>query len=188
MNSGRTIIGSAIIPFRMVFLMWLAFVAQYNYGAELIQFGIIPHSLRGLLGILLAPLLHGDVIHILGNTFPLLFLGAILFFFYNRVAKKVFAICYFVPSIIVWIFGREDTIHIGASGVIYGLAGFLVSYGLFRRDMLSIAISIAVVAIYGYLFYGIFPTFMGVSWEAHLAGVVIGFITAIFFRNVKEQI
>jgi len=184
MEAGRTIIGSAVVPFRMVFFMWLAFVAEFNYGFELTNYGIIPRTPEGLIGILVAPLLHGNVMHILGNTFPLLFLGAILFFFYHKIAPRVFAICYFVPSIVVWIFARR-AIHIGASGVIYALAGFLVAYGLFRRDTLSIAISIAVVAIYGYLFYGIFPSFSGVSWEAHLAGFLIGGITAVLFRRAK---
>lgn len=168
----------------MVFLMWLAFVLEFNYGFELTQFGIIPRTLRGLVGVLIAPLLHGDLMHILGNTFPLLFLGAMLFFFYFRIAPKVFAICYFIPSLTVWLFARP-AIHIGASGVIYGLAGFLVAYGLLRRDIMSIAISIVVVAIYGYLFYGIFPTFRWVSWEAHLAGVLSGVVAAIIFRKAR---
>ena len=107
-----------------------------------------------------------------------------LFFFYHRIASKVFAICYFVPSLFVWIFARP-AIHIGASGLIYGLAGFLVAYGLFRRDVLSIAISVVVVAIYGYLFYGIIPTYRWVAWEAHLAGALIGVVTAIIFRKSK---
>ena len=90
-----------------------------------------------------------------------------------------------ITNILVWIFGRPETIHIGASGVIYGLAGFLTVYGFLRRDFMSIIISLVVFGLYGYLIYGIFPTYSHVSFEAHLAGAIVGVVSAFQLRKVS---
>ncbi|MDH5399582.1 MAG: rhomboid family intramembrane serine protease [Cyclobacteriaceae bacterium] len=184
-QSNRTIIGSAIVPFRFVFLIWVVFVADFAYGYSFQQFGIIPRTAIGLIGIFTAPLLHGNVAHIASNTVPLLFLGAVLFFFYYNIARGVFLRCYFLTNILVWIFARPS-IHIGASGQVYGLAFFLIFFGIFRRDLVSILISVFVMGMYGYLAYGIFPTHDGISWEAHLSGALVGAFTAYEMRGKKN--
>ena len=183
--SGRTIIGSSIVPFRVVFLMWLAFVADFVYAYPLTQYGIVPRSVRGLIGIITAPLLHGNLMHIVGNTVPMLFLGSVLFYFYNRIALRVFLSCYFITNILVWLFARSS-VHIGASGLIYGLAAFLAVFGFIRRDIMSLAISVVVILLYGYLIYGVLPTVYWVSWESHLAGAIVGTVTAIQMGKIKN--
>ena len=175
------------VPFRMVFIMWVVFFSDFMFRTELYRFGLIPRDFQGLLEILTAPLLHdpNSPLHIVGNTVPLLFLGVLLFFFYNKIALNVFVRCWIVTNVLVWLFARTS-IHIGASGLVYGLAAFLIVYGFLRRDILSIAISLVVISLYGYLIYGIFPTNLGTSFESHLAGVVVGVVSAFQLRNVKD--
>jgi membrane associated rhomboid family serine protease len=181
----RTILGSGIVPFRMVFLMWLCFVAEVVYQVPLAQWGILPREPIGLVGVLMAPLLHGNLSHLVSNTFPVLFLGALLFFFYPRIARQVFYSGYFLTGILVWIIGRPS-VHIGASGLIYAMASFLVFFGFFYRNLISLLISLVVIALYGTLWYGIFPTETYISYESHLAGAIIGLILAWNMRNIPR--
>jgi len=124
--------------------------------------------------------------HLLSNTFPLLFLGTILFFFYERIGAIVFIRCYLITNLLVWIFSPRVSYHIGASGLIYGLATFLIVYGLLRQDFLSLLISAAVIFTYGGIFYGIMQMDPRVSWESHLAGAIVGTATAFNLADKKR--
>ena len=180
-----SIIGSAIIPFRMVFLMWLLFSIEFYYHVELSKFGIIPRQLMGLPGILLAPFLHVNIIHILSNTFPFVILSAMLFYFYDKIAKAVFFRSYIITNILVWCFAREVN-HIGASGLIYAIASFLIFLGLFRRDRFSLIVSIIVLALYGSLANGLIPNNPSISFESHIIGALVGLFTAYEFRKIHQ--
>ncbi len=169
---------SIVVPSRVVFFMWLIFFPQFTFGIDLTVFGILPRTVHGLLGIVVSPLLHGSVGHLVSNTLPLLFLGTTLFLFYDKIAGKVFLQCYFYTGALVWLLARP-AIHIGASGVIYGLASFLIFIGFFRHDFKSIIISLITIFIYSGLFYGIMPFQIGVSWESHLFGGIIGLFSAV---------
>lgn len=177
---------SSTIPFRLVFLMWAAFYVEYIFGLPLSYLGIRPLSLTGLIGIVTSPMLHGSLNHLVSNTIPLLFLGTVLFFFYPRIGSIVFFRSYFWTNILVWLFGRPESTHIGASGVVYGLAFFLIFFGIFRRDFLSMMISIVVIMLYGGVIYGILPIDPRVSWESHLAGAIVGVYTAVGLSNKKN--
>ena len=166
--------------------MWLAFSIQFFYQIDLGFLGIKPRSLWGLIGIFTAPLIHGNYMHLISNTFPLLFLGTVLFFFYDRIGTIVFVRCYLITNLLVWIFSPRVSYHIGASGLIYGLASFLIVYGLLRQDFLSLLISIAVIFAYGGIFYGIMPMDPRVSWESHLAGAMVGTVTAFNLTDKKR--
>ena len=178
--------GSSVVPFRLVFIMWLVFTIEFYSGVSFAFLGIAPRSLFGLIGIFVAPLLHGDIVHLLSNTFPLLFLGATLFFFYGRIGNTVLLRCYFITNILVWLFSPRPSIHIGASGLIYGLSAFLIFFGLLRKDFMSLMISIAVMFAYGGIFYGILPTHSMVSWESHMAGALVGTLSAFTLSDVKH--
>jgi len=166
--------------------MWLVFSFEFYTGIDLTFLGIAPRSFFGLAGIFFAPLLHGDVVHLLSNTFPLLFLGATLFFFYGRIGNTVLLRCYFYTNILVWIFSPRPSIHIGASGLVYGLSAFLIFFGLLRKDLMSLMISIAVMIAYGGIFYGILPTHPMISWESHMAGALVGTVSAFSLSDVKR--
>ena len=174
----KSISSSIIVPARLVFIIWAVYFVDTLYPLSLSVYGILPRTLVGVIGIVTAPLLHGSVAHLVSNTMPLLILGTVLYMFYDRIASRVFLQCYFLTGLLVWLFGRPFY-HIGASGVIYGLAAFLMFFGLFRRDFRSLLISIIIVIFYGSIFYGVLPNQPGVSWESHLCGGVVGFFNAV---------
>jgi membrane associated rhomboid family serine protease len=180
-----SLLASAAIPLRLVFLMWVIFFVGFAHFLNLGSFGILPRTAYGVFGILVSPLIHGDFLHLLSNTIPLVFLGTMLFYFYDRIGRIVFLRAYFWTNICVWLFARPAS-HIGASGIIYGLAFFLIFFGIFRRDFLSLLISIVTLLMYGGVFYGILPGDPSVSWESHFAGALVGIFTAVQLRNKKR--
>lgn len=184
MASEPSVFGSSVVPFRLVFLMWAGFYVELLFQLPLSLFGIAPRTFHGLIGIFTAPLIHGDILHLISNTVPMLFLGVVLFFFYNQIGAQVFFRAYFWTNILVWLFARPAN-HIGASGVVYALAFFLIFFGLFRRDFVSIFISVIVLLLYGGVFYGVLPTDPRVSWESHFAGALVGIGSAITFSRKK---
>jgi membrane associated rhomboid family serine protease len=184
--SERTLLGSSVVPLRVVFFMWLVFTIEFFYQVDLGWLGIQPRTLTGLIGIVTAPLVHGNLTHLISNTLPLLFLGAILYFFYPRIAGVVFLRCYFITNALVWLLSPRVSFHIGASGLVYGLSAFLIFFGLLRWDFWSLLISAVVFLMYGGIFYGIFPDNPHVSWESHLAGVLVGLGSAYGFMNKQR--
>jgi len=170
-----------------VFLIWLFFAAEHVYGYTLHNFGILPRNIYGLIGIVTAPFLHLNFTHIVSNTIPLLLLGSVLFYFYYNQARKVFYLGFFIPNILVWIFGRH-LMHIGASGIVYTLASFLVVFGMLRRDYVSLMIALAVAIIYGGLFLSLFRHSESISVEMHIAGILTGVTMAIYFYKRKPTI
>jgi membrane associated rhomboid family serine protease len=183
--SSRSLIGSAVIPLRLIFLMWLLFFVELMTQIPFSYFGVIPRSLMGLIGVFISPMLHGSFAHLVSNTVPLLFLGSVLFFFYYRIGSEVFLRGYFWTNILVWLFARPAN-HIGASGLVYALAFFLIFFGIFRRDFASIFISIIVLLLYGGVFYGVLPSDPNVSWESHFAGGLVGISTAVTYGRKKN--
>ncbi|MDH5381936.1 MAG: rhomboid family intramembrane serine protease [Cyclobacteriaceae bacterium] len=183
-GASRSVIGSAVIPLRLLFFIWFVFAADYIYGARFSDYGIWPRTFKGLFGIFSAPLLHANFAHIISNTFPLLILGMVLFYFYPKIAGKVFFRSYFFTNILVWIFARPND-HVGASGLIYGLAAFLISFGLMRKDLYSLFISLVIIFFYGSMIYGILPVHTWISWESHLSGAIVGVAASYEFRNSK---
>ncbi len=176
---------SIVVPARLVLLMWAVFFIEITWFIDLSFLGIIPRTMVGLPGIVCAPLLHGSFWHLTSNTLPLLFLGTTLYFMYGRLADKVFFYCYFLTGLLVWVFARAS-IHIGASGLVYGLAFFLIFFGFFRKDFRSLFISCLILFMYGGLFYGLLPVQRGVSWESHLLGAVVGFVLALRFGRTNS--
>ncbi len=185
-ESQSTIFGSALIAFRLVFFMWLSFSIEIFCNIDLSFLGIMPRTFFGLIGIFTAPMIHGSLQHLLSNTIPLLFLGSVLFFFYPRIGNIVFLRCYFLTNILVWLFSPRVSYHIGASGLIYGLASFLIVFGMLRGELISLIISITIFFVYGGIFYGVLPSDPSVSWESHLAGAGVGAVTAYKIRNIKR--
>ncbi len=175
-----------IVILRLLFFVWLVFTIQFYTEYDLGFLGIYPRQLFGTIGIFTAPFIHGSTEHVLSNTIPLLLLGAVLFFFYQPIALEIFFRCYFFTNILVWIFGRPFY-HIGASGLVYGLAIFLITYGLFRRNLRSILISTVVLIFYGGILYTLFPLNEGISWESHLFGSLTGLVSAVTIGRSRRK-
>jgi membrane associated rhomboid family serine protease len=176
-----------IIPGVFVFSMWLIKILEVLFNADLSGFGIYPLTVRGLAGILFSPFIHADFGHLFNNSLPLFFLGVALFYFYSEVAIKVFGWTYLLTGLLVWVAGREAW-HIGASGLVYGLASFLFFSGIIRRYFRLIALSLLIVFLYGSMVWGIFPgTYKNVSWESHMLGFFSGVVLAVSYRNKGPQ-
>lgn len=178
-----TIGESILVPARMIFLMWVFFCVEFILDMDFGWLGVQPREIEGLIGLLTAPLVHGNLRHLVSNTLPLLFLGTLLYYFYPKKAGIVFTACYVLSSLLVWLFAATGPTHVGASGLIYGLASFLVFYGIFSREFKAILLSIVVIVFYGSLIYGILPQKGPISWEAHLAGSVVGLGAAFLLRG-----
>ena len=163
-------------------LMWLVFVPAFFLDLDLGKYGLYPRHAFGLLGILTAPLLHASWAHLLSNTFPLILLAAILFYNYPKASGRIMLFLYLGTGFLSWLMGRP-AYHIGASGIVYSLAGFIFFSGMFRRDRNSVIFSIIIAFLYGSMLYGIFPTEERISWESHLAGGINGLIFGFIFRN-----
>lgn len=178
---------SMIIPGIFVFLMWLVKIIEVLFEIDLSDFGIFPLTVRGLPGILLSPFIHADFIHLFNNTLPLFFLAIALFYFYSEVALSVFFWTYLLTGLLVWVAGRSAW-HIGASGIVYGLASFLFFSGIIRRYFRLIALSLLIVFLYGSMVWGIFPgIYKNVSWESHMLGFFSGAFLSIWYRKQGPQ-
>jgi len=176
-----------IIPGIFVFLMWLVKIIEILFEMDLSGFGIYPLTLKGVPGIFFSPFIHADFNHLFSNSLPLFLLGVALFYFYSDVALKVFILTFFLTGILVWVAGR-DAWHIGASGLVYGLASFLFFSGIIRRYFRLIALSLLIVFLYGSMVWGLFPgVYKNVSWESHMLGFFSGVVLAIWFRKEGPQ-
>lgn len=175
------------LPLLILFIIWSVKVLEWLSGLSFETLGIFPRKTAGLIGILFSPVLHGDIWHLLNNSVPFLVLATTLFYFYKKVAVSVFSLIWLISGLCVWIAGRE-AYHIGASGVIYGLATFLFFSGLFRRNIKLLAISLMVTFLYGSMVWGIFPFFKDISWESHLFGALTGLtFSFIYSRELNKE-
>lgn len=172
------------IALGFVALIW--FIQALNWGLDLAlgRFGVRPRELAGLPGILLAPLLHAGFVHLATNSLPLLVLGTGMLYLYPNSAFKVIPAIYLGPGIAVWLFARASSVHIGASGLIYGFASYIFAAGVIRRDRRAIAASLLVAFLYGSTVWGVLPHEPGVSWETHLAAALIGLALAVALRHL----
>jgi membrane associated rhomboid family serine protease len=161
----------------LVGAMWLLELLDASMGSQLDGFGIVPRSENGLFGIAAAPFLHLGFGHLIANTTALLVLGALIlltspYFWVVTVAVALFG------GIGVWITGDPSTVVIGASGLVYGYAAYLVALGIFRRSLLNLLVAVLVVVLYGGFVFGVFPGQANVSWQGHLFGAVVGVVMA----------
>ncbi len=174
------------IPLVLVVLMFAVFITDNTLNLGLNRFGLIPLEPLGLLGILTAPLLHGDFNHLWSNAIPFVVLGTGLFILYKPIAVRIMIFSWVITGVWTWFFARGEAVHIGSSGVVYALAAFHLSGALIRRRYDLAAFALIVVFFYGSMIWGFFPEFFperNISWESHLMGAVTGIILALLFRH-----
>lgn len=174
---GQQLKTSAFWIFGCTLVIWVVELANLLLGHRLNSLGILPRSLAGLPGILLAPFLHYGIGHVLLNTIPFVILGWLVILYGGRVFLEVSVLVILVSGAGVWLFGRSGY-HVGASGLIFGYFGFLVARGWYERSLSSIVIAVITTALYGGLLWGLLPLRTGVSWEAHLFGLLAGILAA----------
>lgn len=137
---------------------------------------------QGLLGVFTAPLAHGSFSHLLANTPPLLVLGTAMLYGFPRAAPIALAMIWLGSGLGVWLFAR-DAIHLGASGLTYGMMFFVFVIGVLRRDRPSMGLAMIVAFLYGGMVWGVLPLKPGVSFEFHLFGALAGIIAAFLLRR-----
>ena len=180
---------SLFVPALFLLMMWLIKISEYTFDISLSFLGIAPLKASGLPGIILSPFLHGDWNHLMANSVPAFILIAGLYYFYRSLSTEILMLSVILSGSWVWL-GARDGVHIGASGLIYALAAFLMLSGFLRRDNRLMALSFVVVFLYGSLIWGIFPELFpekNISWEGHLSGLVAGVILAWFYRKKGPQ-
>jgi membrane associated rhomboid family serine protease len=169
-----------------VALMWALEIADVPLRGSLDLFGIRPRSTSGLFGILCAPFLHGGFRHLISNTMPFLILGFLIMmqdWAEWIVVTIVAALC---SGLGTWLFGAPGTLHIGASGVVFGYFGFLVTRAYFERNLGSLAVAMLVVSLFGGMIWGILPIQVGISWEGHLFGLLGGMVASKLIAWIKK--
>lgn len=179
----KKIFKSITIPLLFPALLWIIHLSAYLFDLKLSRMGILPRDGFGLLGIITAPLIHGDFSHLVSNTFPIIVLGWIIFFFYPKVSVFLFTFVYILTGLLVWLLARQ-VYHIGASGLVYGFVSFLFFSGIFRKDNRSVALALIITFLYGGLVWGVLPGMKGISWESHLFGAIVGLVAAYMFRKI----
>lgn len=166
-----------------VALLWLVHLMNWGLDLDPRPFGLEPRDGWGLIGIVTAPLVHGDFAHLVANSVPLAAVGTVMLFLYPHSTLRVLPAVYLGTGAVVWLFGR-DSVHLGASGLVYGLVSYVFFAGLLRRDRRAIAASLLVAFTYGTLAWGVLPVDPRVSWETHLAAGVIGLLLALVLRRL----
>ena len=178
---------SIFIPFIFIAGIWILKLFEIVVPLDLSFMGVLPRELEGILGIFTGPLVHGSLKHLLSNSIPILVLGGFILYFYERLSLKVLPMIYMGSTILVWLFARPNN-HIGASGVVYGMAAFLFFSGFLRKDRRSLGIAFLVIFLYGSMVWGVLPGRENISWESHLFGAIVGSVLAIAFRNVDRNV
>ncbi|MCX6251101.1 MAG: rhomboid family intramembrane serine protease [Bacteroidetes bacterium] len=186
----RKIFQSLIYPAIFVLVIWLVKLVEVIFIIDLQQFGLQPLHLKGLPGIITAPLLHANFSHLFANTIPLFVLSSLLFYFYRVIAWRIVILSWLITGLWVWFIGRGDSIHIGASGVVYAFASFLFLSGIIRRDAKLMSITLLISFLYGGMVWGVFPQLFPrerISWESHMMGILAGIVLAVYFRKAGPQ-
>ncbi|HAF30349.1 MAG TPA: rhomboid family intramembrane serine protease [Bacteroidales bacterium] len=173
---------SLIFPMLFILILWIIKISEILLHLDFSFLGIFPLKTKGLMGILTAPLIHSDINHLLANSVPLLILGTGLFYFYNKIAFKVFILSCLIANIWIWL-GARQAYHIGASGIVYSIASFLFVSGVIRKNVKLMAISLLVVFLYGSMIWGVLPLQPQISWESHLMGAIAGIVLAFYYRD-----
>ena len=174
------------IPFSFVLIMWIIKIVEVSFGLNFSDHGVLPQTFSGLQGILLSPFIHSDFTHLSHNSYPIIILGGMLYFFYKKIANTIFLWLFFVSGFWLWVFGgffSGYAYHIGASGLIYALASFIFFSGIIRKNPKLAATSLVVIFLYGGLFWGLLYLKPGISWEGHLCGFFAGLLLAFYYKN-----
>ncbi len=151
-------------------------------GNALVSLGIYPRHFTSLPTILTAPLIHGSVGHLLNNLVPLLVLSFLLMLHSRQYFFRSVSFITVVCGALVWLFAR-NTLHVGASGVIFGLWALCLCNSYFSRSWKNFAITVLVFFLYGGMIFGIFPGQVGISYESHFFGAVAGILYAYLYRS-----
>ena len=171
----------------MLAVMWVSEVVDIAAGHRLDELGIEPRDPEGLVGVGTAPFLHAGFGHLLSNTLPFVILGIAVAFEGVKRLAAVTVIVMLVSGLGTWLFAPSNSIHIGASGVVFGYAAYLIVRGVFNRSLGQLAIAAVVVLFLGGALLGGLVPRAGVSWQGHFFGAVGGVLAAWVLARRPSQ-
>ncbi len=169
----------------LIFLLaviWGVEAINLIMGHGLASWGILPRNISGLIGIPLAPFIHGSLVHAVSNTVPLIVLGGLTLTAGRGRFWEATILIVLLSGVLVWVFAR-GAYHIGASGLVFGYFGILLARAVFERGIVSFVIAMITVVLYGGLIWGVLPTRSYISFEAHLFGLIAGIAVAWLERR-----
>ncbi|MFK4791490.1 rhomboid family intramembrane serine protease [Microbacterium sp. ZW T5_56] len=179
---------AAITSAGFVALLWAIEIVDTVMGNRLDYSGIQPREIDGLWGILWAPLLHGGWQHLLANSGPALVLIFVITLSGLALWAEATAIIWVVAGVGTWLIAQPNSVHIGASSLIFGWITFLVLRGIFARSALQIVVGVLALGAYGSVLWGVFPGQQGISWQGHLFGAIGGVVAAVLLgRRAREN-
>jgi membrane associated rhomboid family serine protease len=186
MSEKRKLIHAIIFPLFFLVIMWVTYAVFHITQTNMSLLGVKPLSLGGLCGIVCSPFAHGGIKHIVSNSISFFILASLLFYFYRYISYRVFFLNWIISGTLLWLGGRDVT-HIGASGIVYGLAFFIFFSGFFKREKSLKAVSFIVIIFYGGMVWGMMPMNNNISWEGHLFGAMSGLSLAWYYRKYNDD-
>ena len=178
------------VPILFVMIIWMVKGLEPILSINFSEYGMISWDANQLIGIITFPLIHVDFLHLINNTYPILILGGIISVVYKRIANRVFLLSYLLSGIILWLIGaRDGTITVGASGVVYALASFILVSGFIKKQPRLAILSFLVIFLNFSNIFDIIPIEVGdgISRVGHFSGFVSGIIIAIIYRKKGPQ-
>ena len=162
----------------LVAVMWVEEVIDSILGGDLDSFGIVPRTDEGIAGIVAAPFLHSGFAHLVSNTVPFLLMGATIALGGLVRVLSVTVIVALVSGLGTWLVAPPGSLHLGASGVVFGYATYLIARGAYSRDLVHLGIGLIVIALLGGALLGGLSPQNGISWQGHLFGALGGLLAA----------
>ena len=163
----------------------MIFLIDFLLPIDLRTYGLRPRSMDGLWGIVLSPFLHSDVRHLAANTGALFILLAVSLSYNRKLTIIALWIIACMGGGLVWVFGKSQTIHIGASGIVFGLIGFLMCIGFFRREWKALIFSLVILFLYGGALFSLLVYKQGISWSGHFFGFLSGVFAAWLTKSKR---
>jgi membrane associated rhomboid family serine protease len=186
-NKLSHIINLLFIPILFVIAIWFVKGFELIYETHFYEYGIKSLDINRISGIFSFPFIHADFNHLINNTYPIIILGGIISSVYKDISNRVFLFSYLLSGTILWFIGNPEENVIGASGIVYALASFVLVSGFIKKQPRLSILSFLVIFIYGSIFWGMLPMPNKISWEGHLSGFIAGILIAIYFRNKGPQ-
>jgi membrane associated rhomboid family serine protease len=178
---------AAVATGGFVVLLWAIEIIDAAMNHELDQYGVQSREGEGLLGILFAPMLHGGWGHLSANTVPSLILGFLVLVSGIARGLGATAVIWVVGGLGVWIVAPSNTVHLGASVLIFGWLVYLMIRGIFTRRVGEIILGMVLFFMYGGLLLGVLPGQPGISWQGHLFGAIGGGLAAWLVNERTER-
>jgi membrane associated rhomboid family serine protease len=179
---------NVMIGLLMVLVMWTVKMVEEFLTGSLSDYGLRPGEFSGLIGIVTMPFLHGDFEHLINNSAGIFITTLVALQIYPKSFWRSFGLIYVLGHLLTWLFARDNSVHIGASGVIYGLWGFLLMGAFVRRDRPASGAAMVVVLLFAGMIWGTMPIWVDKSWEGHLFGMLSGFVAAGVFSKMDRVI